>query len=111
MPAHSPRRDRHMKPQARKTGVVVEEIDAEVLVYDLGRDEAHCLKQVTALVWRLADGLTPIDTLIERVRLGSASTVIEDDVWCALESLSAADLLIAPVERPVSANVQSRRDE
>jgi hypothetical protein len=99
-----------MRPQARTTGIVVDEVEGEVVVYDLGRNAAHCLKGVTSLVWRYADGQTTVETLIERLREGSAHDVTEDAVWSALESLSQANLLIEPVAGPSLAFIQSRRD-
>lgn len=99
-----------MRPQARTTGIVVDEVEGEVVVYDLGRSAAHCLKGVTSLVWRYADGQTTVETLIERLREGSAHDVTEDAVWSALESLSQANLLIEPVAGPSLAFIQSRRD-
>lgn len=89
-----------MRPEARTTGIIVEGIDREVLVYDLGRDEAHCLKDLTALVWRAADGHTPVDVIVERVRRESKSAIADEEVRAALESLSDAHLLVSPIERP-----------
>jgi|SRR5689334_11535572 len=98
-----------MRPLARKTGLVVEEVDGEILVYDLDRNEAHCLKGVTALVWRHADGQARVETIFERVRDGS-SGMSEDDVWSALERLSKAHLLVEPIAGPSLAFIQSRRE-
>lgn len=99
-----------MRPAARKTGIIVEQVDGEILVYDLGRDEAHCLKDVTALVWRAADGHTPIDSIVKQVREQSKAAIGDEDVWSALESLSAARLLVTPIERPAMAAIHSRRE-
>jgi hypothetical protein len=98
----------NMRPIARKTGLVVEDVDGEILVYDLDRNEAHCLKGVTALVWRQADGQLPVETIVERMREGS-SGISEDDVWSALESLSNAQLLVEPIAGPSLAFIQSHR--
>ncbi len=89
-----------MRPEARTSGIVVEEIDGEILVYDLARDEAHCLKDLTALVWRAADGHTPVDLIVERVKRQSTSAIADEDVRAALESLSDAHLLVSPIEWP-----------
>lgn len=98
-----------MRPQARKTGIVVEEVDGEVLVYDLGRDEAHCLKGATALVWRHSDGQVPVETIVERLRQSSGGEITENIVWSALETLSRAHLLVEPIAGPSLAFIQSRR--
>jgi hypothetical protein len=91
--------------------MVVEEVevDGEVLLYDRERDEAHCLNGVTALVWRHADGSTPVDSLIERVRHASATAIDEDIIWSALESLSDAHLLVEPIHRSGAAILMESR--
>lgn len=50
-------------PLARKEGLVIKEVDDEVLVYDLARDQAHCLNDSAARIWRLCDGKNSIDQL------------------------------------------------
>ena len=47
-------------PRARIDGLVIKELPNETLVYDLERDEAHCLNQAAALVWKHCDGKTTI---------------------------------------------------
>ena len=47
-------------PRARKDGLVIKQLVNETLVYDLERDEAHCLNQTAALVWKRCDGKTTI---------------------------------------------------
>ena len=98
-----------MRPHARKTGVVVEEVDGEVLVYDLARNQGHCLRGITALVWRCADGQATVEGIVNRARENFASEVTEDAVWSALESLCEAQLLIEPIAGPSLAFIQSHR--
>ena len=47
-------------PRARKDGLVIKELSNETLVYDLERDEAHCLNQTAGLVWKQCDGRTTV---------------------------------------------------
>lgn len=54
---------REVLPLARKEGLVIKEVDDEVLVYDLSRDQAHCLNACAALIWRLCDGKTSVAQL------------------------------------------------
>ena len=39
-------------PRAHTDGLVIKELPNETLVYDLKTDEAHCLNQTAALVWK-----------------------------------------------------------
>ncbi len=50
-------------PLARKEGLVIKEVDDEVLIYDLARDQAHCLNASAARIWRLCDGKSSVDQL------------------------------------------------
>jgi hypothetical protein len=99
-----------MQPRARTTAIILEEVDGEFLLYDLERDRAHCLKDAIAAVWRHADGKTPIDILIARVRQDSTQEISDDVVWGALETLSEVHLLVEPIKRrPHLTVVRSRR--
>ena len=43
-------------PIARSEGVLVEEVEDELLVYDQRRDSSHRLNRTAAVVWRHCDG-------------------------------------------------------
>ena len=73
-----------MRPHARRTGVVVEELDREVLVYDLARNAAHCLQGVTALVWRRrASWPIRFTALLLATLLSSPHVLVYDSVLLA----------------------------
>ena len=76
--------------------LVVEELEDEVLVYDLDSDRAHCLSAPAAAVWRQCDGETTVEALGER--LGMDSGTIER----ALEELTACALLEDAAIEPTS---------
>ena len=99
----------NMLPEARKAGTLVQESGDELLVYDVERDQAHCLNAVTTLVWRYADGKTPVPSLVERIRQESPAEIDETTVWLALVSLSGAHLLVKQVERSVLRAAFARR--
>ena len=73
-----------MRPEARKIGIVAQDVEDEFLVYDLERDEAHCLNQVTSLVWRHADGKSSVATIVDAVRRESPGEVDQAVVLSAL---------------------------
>jgi len=91
-------------PAARKSGLVIQEMPDEVLVYDLNTNKAHCLNQTAAKVWMACDGKTSISEIAARFGTG----VNEDLVWLAVDQLSENDLL----EREVVSKFkgQSRRE-
>lgn len=83
----------NVKPQAREAGLVIEELDDELLVYDLERHRAHCLNNTAALVWRQCDGKTGVDAIASRLRRESHMPIDDEVVMVALRKLGKANLL------------------
>jgi hypothetical protein len=99
-----------MKPQARKDGLVVQDLPEETLVYDLERDRAHCLNRAAALVWRHCDGRT---TPSDLARMLENEVGLPDDeavIHLALERLAKAHLLEGQAPRLPAAAHCTRRD-
>lgn len=80
-------------PKSRKDNLVVQEIDGEVLIYDLQNDKALCLNLTSALVWQACDGSKNVAEISEWVgeKLNSANN--EDLVWLALDQLKKEKLI------------------
>lgn len=89
-----------MKPETRRSGLLIRELPDELLVYDRQQHRAHCLNRTAALVFRHADGSRTSDEL-------SAVTGLDGDVVAlAVEQLREAGLLEGAVvagEAPVPA--------
>jgi hypothetical protein len=82
-------------PMARQTGLVVQDMPDEVLVYDLDSNKAHCLNQSAAMVWKSCDGTNSVADIVRQFD----GKVTEDFVWLAIDQLSENGLLaneIAP---------------
>jgi hypothetical protein len=86
----------------------MEELADEVLVYDLGRDRAHCLNQTAANVWKLCDGKNSPAKIATQLDGKLEPAAAEEFVWAALEQLSRAGLLEEKIKRPSTG--LSRRD-
>lgn len=82
-----------MGPLARKADLIVKELPDELLVYDLARDEAHCLNRAAALVWRHCDGQTSVPQLARFLNVEEHLPEDEALVWLALDRLGKAHLL------------------
>lgn len=87
-------------PRARSTGLIIRDLDDEVIVYDLDRDEAHCLAPSAALVWKHCDGQTPVAEITGLLRRELGTEVGDDTVWQALTQLARYNLLEETVSRP-----------
>ncbi len=85
-------------PVARKTGLVIQDVPEEVLVYDMNTNKAHCLNKTAALVWKSCDGTRSISQIAEFIGTQSGERVSDDFVWLAVDQLSANDLLEKPVQ-------------
>lgn len=80
-------------PEARRDGLIVVDLDDEILLYDRSRHRAHRLNHMAALVWRLCDGQTSIAGLTTRLTEQTGAPVGEDLVRLALDRLSRGRLL------------------
>lgn len=80
-------------PQARKEGLLVQELADELLVYDRTRHKAHCLNQTAALVWKRCDGKTTVNQMARILGKETDSPVDDAVVWMAFDQLAKAHLL------------------
>ena len=80
-------------PRARQAGLVVRELEGEVLVYDLDEHEAHCLNDTAARVWKCCDGHATAAEIASGLSEELAEPVDEDVVWLAFEELWKLKLL------------------
>jgi hypothetical protein len=91
-----------MLPRARQ-GLVVHNLKDELVVYDAGRDQAHCLNAVAAALWRHCDGRHEIADLVSLVRAEVDAAVDEPAILAGLRRLEEASLLEdAPAASPPS---------
>ena len=93
-------------PRAVKDNLVVRELDDETLVYDLDRDEAHCLNYTAALVWEQCDGQTTAKQAAQALQAKLGESVDADLVWLAVKQLQRYRL----VEREKNTPGVLRRD-
>ena len=93
-------------PPALRDNLVVRQLDDETLVYDLDRDEAHCLNHTAALVWEQCDGRTTAKQAAQRLRPKLGEPVDSDLVWLAVKQLQRYHL----VERAKNSPAVFRRD-
>jgi hypothetical protein len=96
------------RPIARKSGLVVQEVPDEVLVYDLESNKAHCLNQSAAIVWKSCDGNNSVSEIAKLVESQAGGKVTEDFVWLAIDQLSENNLLEKQI--PSSFEGTSRRE-
>jgi hypothetical protein len=97
-------------PLARTGGLLTEEIDGEVLVYDETREIACRLNATAALVWRHCDGKRTIAELVTLMQSELGGLADEDMVLVALDNLAGHELIASGYEqRDLNASKYSRR--
>jgi len=87
-------------PQARKSGLIVKEIDGEILIYDQDRNKAHCLNQTAAKVWKYCDGETSVASACSSLSAEVGTSVDEKVVAYAVDQFSEDHLLEENVGMP-----------
>jgi hypothetical protein len=98
-----------MKPRAKRTGLLAEQLEDELIVYDQVRERGHCLNRTAALVWRHADGERTVAELATILRTELDPVADENLVWHALDRLNAAHLLEELAPRSADEMRASRR--
>lgn len=102
-------RNNAARPRARQTGLTVQPLPDELLVYDLERHKAHCLNQTAMRVWHLCDGDSTVAKIVERMSGELSAAGAEALVWHALDQLSSSHLLQDPLPAPYETAGMSRR--
>src|SRR5262245_13504086 len=80
-------------PTARKSGLVVQDVPDEDLIFDLESNKAHCLNLTAATVWKSCDGKTSVRDIASILEKQSGKKVSDDLVWLAIEQLNENNLL------------------
>jgi hypothetical protein len=93
-------RDMQKMPQARKSGLIVKEVDSEVLIYDQERNKAHCLNQTAAKVWKHCDGKTTVTQACNSLSRDFDNPVDDKLIWYAIQQFSRDHLLEDKIEMP-----------
>ena len=99
------------KPRTRHEGLIVRELEHEILIYDTASNKAHCLNDTAALVWKHCDGQTTVAEICQRLSRQLDTNVDERVVWFALKQFSRDHLLAEEVKVPapiISAGLNRR---
>ena len=82
-------------PVGRSSNIIVQEVNDEHLVYDLERDQAFCLNETSARIWKLCDGRRSIPDLTAALAFDLRKDVNEDVVRLGLHQLNRNKLLLS----------------
>lgn len=90
-------------PVPRTVDIIVQDINDEVLIYDLSVQKAYSLNETTAVVWRNLDGKNSLDDL------ASKSGLPREMVLFAVDELQKQNLLDGKIETGLPKDKLSRR--
>jgi hypothetical protein len=100
----------NLKPTARREGLVIQELNDEVLIYDLNTNKAHCLNKTAGTVWKYCDGSNSVSDIAALLKKEFKAEVNEDLVWLALDQLKKENLMAKSVELKNKFDGMSRRE-
>ena len=87
-------------PQARRSGLIIQEVDSEILIYDQETNRAHCLNPTAAKVWNYCDGETTLAEACSALSRDLETPVDEKLVWYAVDQFAKDNLLEKEIEFP-----------
>lgn len=89
-------------PLARKDRLVIQELENEILIYDLETNKVFALNETSALVWQFSDGKRNIFEIARAISEHLSYSVSEEFVWLALGKLKNEKL----IENEIPTNFQ-----
>ena len=97
-------------PQARRE-LIVKETDGELLLYDLERNQAHCLNHTAARIWKYCDGETTLAAACTSLSRELHAPCDQKLVSYALQQFANDNLLEETIELPafITGNMNRRR--
>ncbi|MBX7173885.1 MAG: PqqD family protein [Pyrinomonadaceae bacterium] len=97
-------------PINRQSNIVIQELENEILIYDLNRNEAFCLNETAGIIWQLCDGTKTVAEISQAVGKKFNANVSEGFVWLALEQLKKDKLIESQVAPPTEFAGMNRRE-
>lgn len=81
------------KPKSRNENIVIQEMNAELLIYDLKDNKAYLLNETSGFVLNQCDGKTDVKEIAQNLAKKRRQPVNEEIVWLAIEQLKENELL------------------
>jgi hypothetical protein len=95
-------------PVARKENLVIQELQEEILVFDIKTNKAHCLNPTASTVWKFCDGKNTVSDINELFKIRTGANVPENLIWLAIDQLNERELLEEKFETKFAG--QNRRE-
>lgn len=80
-------------PKARQEDLVIQELENEVLIYDIKSNKCFCLNETLKLIWQFCDGKNPVDEISNLMSRKLKNLVSENFILLGLYELDRENLL------------------
>lgn len=80
-------------PKARQSNLIIQELQTELLVFDLENNRALCLNPTSMLIWQSCDGKTTYQELSAKLKEKLQTKIEEDFIKVGLKELNQSNLL------------------
>ena len=80
-------------PKTRSENIVVQEMENEILIYDLKENKAFCLNETSAMIWQLCDGKHSVAEMSLSLSKKLNQPMNDDLIWLALDNFKKDNLL------------------
>lgn len=97
-------------PQTRENDIVVQDLNGELLVYDLKINKAFCLNPTSAAVWKLCDGTSSVSDMTKRLSIQLKQPITDELVWLAIDQFKTDNLLSESYQTDITFDGLSRRE-
>lgn len=97
-------------PRSRQENLVLQELDNEIIIYDLNDNRAFCLNETSAAVWQICNGERDLTEITRLANKRLNDKINEDLVWFAIEQLKKENLVSGEIESPQQFIGKSRRE-
>lgn len=91
-------------PKARSEGIVSQDLDKEVLIYDRKTNKSFHLNETSSIVYQACDGKTSFQDLQARHQLS------DDVIFMALDQLCNENLIVSEVDYASPFEAMTRRE-
>lgn len=97
------------KPKTRNENIVVQEMESEILIYDLQTNKAFCLNETSALIYQLCDGTKTVSKISQSLTQTLNQPISDELIWLALDNFKKDNLLEESEQFEIDFNGLSRR--
>lgn len=87
-------------PKIRTNEIVIQEIDNEILIYDLKTNKIYSLNETSSFVWKNCDGKQSAAEIVGKLNRRFKTEIDEDFIWLALDDLQRENLLESDTSLP-----------